>query len=129
LVEIHHQMHVGADGLPHGNDRCQVIVDPLSAQSKFETGEAAFVAQLDCLRPYRFRHPEPQAIAVVAFHRTHRAAQQHAQRHRRCLGQRIPGRHVQSGDGDHGLSLVADEMEGLASSVVQFEGRDAAPLE
>jgi hypothetical protein len=58
-----------------------------------------------------------------------RSAQQHGKRHARCLGERVPHRHVEARDRDQRHALEADEPERRAPAPEVIEGRErlAAP--
>ena len=129
LVEIGHQFHVAADSGPDCLDGGEVVARAIATQPKFQGGESAFVAQRERVRRQHLRRLQPQPIAVIGLHGPDRAAEQDAKRHVGCFCERVPRRHVQSGNRDQGLALVSDEMQRLARQIVKLDRGDAPPLQ
>ena len=80
------------------------------------------IAQRYCFLFGGFGCDEPQAIAIVGIDWPHRAAKQGAQRHVGRFRQRIPSRHVETGNGNCRQALIADKMQRLSRNGVQLDG-------
>ena len=101
----------------------------LAAEPEFQSGKTALVAQRDGVVRAVLRRLKPQPVAVIGLHRADRAAEQDAKRHAARLRQRVPRRHVEPGDRDHGLAFISDEMQRLARRLVKLRWRDPASFQ
>jgi hypothetical protein len=126
LVEIDHQVDFVADRIPHRLHGRDVVAWIGAAQPNLQGSEtsAPLVEHFDRLGCRRFRRLQPQSVAVVGIHGPDRAAEQNAQGQVRRFGQRVPGRHVKAGHGDHRQTLIANEMMRLAGRFVEINRRN-----
>ena len=129
LVEIDHQVHVIADRPANRIDRGEVVPWIVPAEAQLQALELSLVTDLDGLGGDFGRRLEPEPVAVVGADRAGRPTEQGAERHAGGLGERVPGRHVDAGDGDHRQAFVADEVQRLSRGLVEFGRRQRPALE
>ena len=123
LVEIAHQLDVGAERLAHDRDRPDVVVQPFAPEPQLDRAKATLGRERFGFLGEAFERRQPEPAAVVGGHRRQRAAEIDRERQVRRLGERVPGGHVEARDGDHRDALQADQAErGAALSKVVERG-------
>jgi hypothetical protein len=117
-----------ADPLLHRAHRGQVLGEVVAAHPELDRAEA-LPEELLRLVGEGLHRLDPEAGAVVGGHRPGRAAQQCDQRHAARLAERVPGRHVQTGQGQPDQTGGVEQGELPAQLGLEIEGRELISLD
>jgi hypothetical protein len=110
LVVVHHDVHVGTNGLPHGTDHGDVLLHRRVADLGFDAGESSCRPAFSGLRAPRHAVVPDRPVAAE---RLRRPAQQPHERHVVNAGQRIPQGHVDCRQRDTNKPLRSEQSESL----------------